>query len=218
LSLVNFSNIIKAFNNPKKAFTYLILGKQKYDQLLSLENHSCTTIKNYNSPLESRMVVPTDIHEHLATLYLLTVELQLKNILELGTRTGESTIAFLQAAKEIGGTVTSVDIDPCPDAKKLVEKNNLDEKWKFIQMDDLDLTWNQPIDHLFIDTAHTYEHTLKELKKFEPMVRQGGIISLHDIIGAPEVLTAINEYITDKKNIKFYKYFHNNGLGILKKI
>ena len=127
---MNLKILIKeGLKHPGKAIEYLILGKEKYETLYNLKNHSCTSgIKPENS-LESRMIVPTDIHEHLNTLYMLTVELNLKTILELGTRTGESTVAFLQAAKEIGGNVTSMDIDPCNDAKKLCAIN---EKGRFI--------------------------------------------------------------------------------------
>lgn len=180
--------------------------------------HSCFTVKDTNSTLEFNMTQPTDIHEHLQTLYFLTVELNLKNILELGTRTGESTIAFLLAAKEIDGKVTSVDIDSCVEAKQRIEKLNLKHYWKFLQTDDLDLNWNETIDHLFIDTSHTYEQTIAELKKFEPLVRKGGLISLHDIISCPPVLQAVVDYLADNNHLRFYKFFHNNGLGILRKI
>lgn len=196
---------------------YLLLGEKNFNTLYNLNNHSCFSIKTANSPLESQMIQPTDIHEHLQTLHMLTVELNLKNILELGTRTGESTIALLLAAKELDGRVTSVDIDSCEDAKEKVKKFELEPYWKFIQTDDLTLKWDQQIDHLFIDTSHTYEHTLLEFKKFEPFVRKGGLITLHDIITCPPVLDAINDYISQRNDIRFYKFFHNNGLGILRK-
>ena len=161
---------------------------------------------------------PTDIHEHLQTLYMLNIELNLKTILELGTRTGESTITFLLATKELGGTMTSIDIDSCLEAKEKVKQLNLDKYWNFIQGDDMSLDWSTPIDHLFIDTSHTYDHTLAELRKFEPYVRKGGLITLHDIMSCPPVLDAINDFLTEKNNFRFYKFFHNNGLGILRKI
>ncbi len=164
------------------------------------------------------MIQPTDIHEHLQTIHLLTVELNLKNILELGTRSGESTIALCLAAKELNGKVTSVDIDSCSSVKEKVKKLNLDSYWKFIQIDDLELSWDEQIDHLFIDTSHTYDHTISEFKKFEPYVRKGGLITLHDIVSCPPVLDAINDYISERKDLRFYRFFHNNGLGILRKI
>ncbi len=71
---------------------------------------------------------------------------------------------------------------------------------------------------MFIDTSHTYDQTLAELRKFEPFVRKGGLITLHDIMSCPPVLDAINDFLTEKDNFRFYKFFHNNGLAILRKI
>lgn len=196
----------------------MLLGERNYNILYNLNNHSCFSITKIHSPLESEMTQPTDIHEHLQTLHMLTIELNLKNILELGTRTGESTIALLLAAKELGGKVTSVDIDPCYEAKEKVKKLGLESYWEFIQIDDLKLSWKENIDHLFIDTSHTYEQTIHEFKKFEPMVRKGGLITLHDTVSCPPVLQAIHDYISQRNDIRFYKFFHNNGLGVLRKI
>ena len=200
--MASLSQIKEGIKHPGKSLQYLVLGKKNYEILQNLRNHSCTSGITPSSPLESRMIIPTDIHEHLSTLYMLTVEFNLKKILELGTRTGESTIALLEAAKEIGGNVTSIDIDPCLEAKKLITNTNLEDHWNFIQGNDLSIQWNKEIDHLFIDTSHTYEQTIAELTKFVPFVKPGGIITLHDIISCPEVLSAINDYLHDKKNIK----------------
>tara|TARA_Y100000590_G_scaffold86224_1_gene96603 strand:+ start:13830 stop:14483 length:654 start_codon:yes stop_codon:yes gene_type:complete len=210
------SKIKDALTNPNKAIKYLALGKEEYETLQNLTNHSCTSGINAETPLEKRMIVPTDIHEHLSILHMLTIEFNLKNILELGTRTGESTIALLQAATEIDGFVTSIDIDSCNDAKKIVNKFSLEKNWKFIQSNDLEINWDKTIDHLFIDTSHTYEQTLAELKKFGEFVRPGGIISLHDLISHKQVFEAINDYIKTRDDLRFYKFFHNNGLGIIK--
>lgn len=210
------SKIKSALKDPKKAVVYLFLGKQRYHALRNLNEHSCFLIKSESS-LEFHMTQPTDIHEHLQILYMLTVELNLPNILELGTRTGESTVALLLAAKELNGRVTSVDIDSCSEAKEKVKKLDLESYWKFLQTDDLKLEWNVPIDHLFIDTSHTYEHTIIELEKFEPFVKKGGLITLHDIVSYPPVLKAITDFLSKRDDIKFYKFFHNNGLGILRK-
>jgi predicted O-methyltransferase YrrM len=212
---VDFLSKIKSgLKNPKKGIMYAILGEKNFN---TLDSHYCFSISP-NSALENQMNQATDIHEHLQTLYMLSIELNLKNVLELGTRTGESTITLLLATKELGGTMTSIDIDSCLEAKEKVEQLGLEKFWNFIQTDDLTLNWNTPIDHLFIDTSHTYDHTLAELRKFEPFVRKGGLITLHDIMSCPPVLDAINDFLVERKNFRFYKFFHNNGLGILKKI
>ncbi len=55
----------------------------------------------------------TDISEHLTTLSMLSVEFELRNTLELGVRTGESTVALNEAASAIEGYVFSVDLYDC---------------------------------------------------------------------------------------------------------
>jgi len=41
------------------------------------------------------------------------------------------------------------------------------------------------IDFLFIDGDHSYEGVKKDFEMYSPMVRQGGIIALHDIVRLP---------------------------------
>jgi predicted O-methyltransferase YrrM len=212
---MNFLSKIKSgLKNPKKGIMYIILGEKNFN---TLNSHYCFSISP-KTVLEQQMKQPTDIHEHLQTLYMLSIELNLKTVLELGTRTGESTITLLLATKELGGTMTSVDVDSCLEAKEKIKKLELEKYWNFIQSDDISLNWNTTIDHLFIDTSHTYDHTLAELRKFEPFVRKGGLITLHDIMSCPPVLDAINDFLVEREDFRFYKFFHNNGLGILKKI
>ena len=183
--------------------------KQALSEYKSLSRFHPTNI------MEVYMKRPSDIWEHLATLYMLTVELDLKTILELGTAEGESTIALLQAAHQIGGKVYSIDIDPCQKAREAIENCGLMDHWIFIQGDDLRVKWERSIDHLFIDTTHEFQHTFKELEKYEPYVREGGIITLHDITTFPGVMTAINEYLKNRNDLRLYKYLHNNGLAVI---
>ena len=229
------NKIIEGIKNPQKVLQYLVLGEKNFskfknmqtmeerlrvtitDELKKSLSDELISIVHPSNALEFRMTQYSDISEHLSTLYILTIEFNLKQILELGTRTGESTIALLQAAHEIGGFVTSIDVNPCLEAKKTIKALNFDKQWNFIQMDDLKVDWNKEVDHLFIDTSHTFEHTLSELKKYEPLVRPGGVITLHDIVTYPEVLLAIEEYVKNRADLRFYKYFNNNGLGILMK-
>ncbi len=211
-------NIKKGLLNPRETLLYLVLGSRRY----KIYQHNSTLNTDYTgfnmepqNILEKHMTKPTDICKHLATLYMLTCEFNLKTIVELGTRSGESTIALLEAAKRVGGQVYSIDIDPCQEAKRIVKQYGFEKYWIFIQDDDLKIEWNKTIDHLFIDTVHTFEHTLKELKKYEQFVRNGGILTMHDIVTYPEVLRAINHYVSDRKDLHLYKYFDNNGLAVI---
>jgi predicted O-methyltransferase YrrM len=178
------------------------------------ENENLSRFTPSNS-LELLMTQPSDIWEHLATLHMLTIEFNLKTTLELGTAEGESTSALLYASKQIGGNVYSIDINPCQEARETIKNLALFDRWNFIQGDDLQVNWSKEIDHLFIDTSHEYNQTLEELRKYEPYVRSGGIITLHDIISCPEVFAAISEYTRNRNDLRIYKYFHNNGLAVI---
>lgn len=115
----------------------------------------------------------SDISLHLPFLF---EEAKRKTVIELGVRSGNSTSAFLAAAKE----VWSVDINV-----PRVPEEWLDLRyWNFLQSDDLSdecAAWlPAETDVLFIDSDHTYEHALAELEKYGPRVRPGGVILLHD--------------------------------------
>jgi len=169
------------------------------------------------SDLDRMLVEPGDIYAHLPTLYRLTRDGPRPRVLELGTRSGDSTLALLLAAKAIGGRVTSVDTEPCPEATARVKAAGLAPHWTFLLSDDLGLPWRDPIDHLFIDTSHRYEHTLEELRKFEPFVVPGGVITLHDTTSHPEVWRAVESYFRGRSDIEVYRYFHNNGFTVAEK-
>src|SRR3989442_265699 len=159
----------------RAAVQAVLLGPERFDALRRID---------YVEPLLLRRSIETeevpalervfarcsDIYAHLPTLYRLTVDGKRKRTLELGTRDGDSTIALLLAAREIGGTLTSVDLEPCPIATARVDGAGLRDLWTFVQQDDLGLDWDRPIDHLFVDTSHRYSHTIDELRKYEPFV------------------------------------------------
>lgn len=167
--------------------------------------------------LERTFARPSDIYAHLPTLYWLTVDAGRKRILELGTRDGDSTVALLLAAREIDGQVTSVDIAPCPVAHARVEAGGLQDRWTFLQRDDLALEWTAPIDHLFIDTTHEFAQTLNELRKYEPFVAPGGAISMHDTTSCPTVWRAVDQYFRGRRDVRIFRYYHNNGLAVIEK-
>jgi predicted O-methyltransferase YrrM len=168
-------------------------------------------------PLERQFLACSDIYAHLPTLYKTTVDRKLRRILELGTRTGESTVALLTAAREVGGRVTSVDIEPCPAAEARVREAGLDRYWTFLRSDDLALEWTEPVDHLFVDTSHTYDHTVRELRKYEPFVAPGGVISMHDTTSHPDVWRAIEDHFRGRKDVRVFRYYHNNGLAVIER-
>lgn len=115
----------------------------------------------------------TDVQGHLPRFVELAEES--KAVIELGTRGGASTVAWLYGL-EGHGHLWSVDVEPAPPFKI--------DHWTFVRGDDttcrvLDqLPWD--VDVVFIDTSHAYAHTLRELQLYLPRVRSGGRILLHD--------------------------------------
>ena len=120
----------------------------------------------------------TDIRDHLPYLHATARKYQRPRILELGTRTGESTRAFLAAAEIANGHVWSVDIEPPQVPGHWWESS----RWTFVLGDDMAVILPQPVkvDVLFIDTSHDYGATIAERYKFVPRVHPGGRVLLHD--------------------------------------
>ena len=103
-------------------------------------------------------------------------------IIELGVRTGVSSAIWLAAIEKAGGGLLwSYDIEaPHGDyVHQILGHPN----WVFNLGDDLEMANGIPgddADILFIDTSHTYEHTLAELRLYAPFVQPEGVIFLHD--------------------------------------
>jgi len=165
--------------------------------------------------------VKTDIADQLIRLYELTVNIACKEkvVVELGTRKGNSTRALLAAVNDSGGHLYSVDIDNC---RLAVNSLRGQPNWTFTKANDLKLVkqWSRPIDHLFIDTSHTFDHTLAELREWGEWVKPYGVISLHDIYALKyhDVLPAIKKYLSENPSFQFTEYSGSNGLGVIRKL
>lgn len=165
-----------------------------------------------------RASIYSDIQHHLLRLYDLTVKLpSQKVVVELGVRWGNSTTALLAAVNDTGGRLYSVDVlPPSGDASVYLET---EPNWTFIIGDDMNVvkTWNKLIDHLFIDTTHTFEHTLSELREWGKWVKPEGIVTLHDTSNN-EVMSAINKFMEDTPNKYDLTIFPDSyGLGLLRR-
>jgi cephalosporin hydroxylase len=133
----------------------------------------------------------SDIQEYLPFLYETAKAYDKVRVLELGSRKGNSTLAFLAAAEEAGGHVWSGDIDPVDrDPAGMAPWRGVPQ-WTFIRGDDMDpgvqARLPAEVDVFFLDTSHEYEHTLAELRAYMPRVVPGGVALFHDtnIIGWP---------------------------------
>lgn len=169
---------------------------------------------------------PSDISGHLLQIYDTIVRKSPKITVELGVRKGMSTFVLSMAAQDVGASLISVDIEDCSRFCKWSE-------WIFIKMNDLDFAdiFEDKIDVLFIDTNHTFEHTIDELKKFLPKMNKQGIIIMHDTnIQNPRIKSRVGDAInfifdikedwktdfgveSDKANI--VNFAHNNGMAFI---
>jgi len=121
---------------------------------------------------------------YISVLYRKALESKAEVLLELGVEEGVSTIALLSACSLIEKAhLWSVDLAPCLGAKTKISELGLESFWTFTQIDDLEYakTWNKPIDFLFVDTSHEFAHTKKEIERYSPYIRKGGVIFFHDI-------------------------------------
>lgn len=143
-------------------------------------------------------------------------------IVELGVRTGNSTISFLSGLERANnGELFSCDIDPCEHASNLMKSANLSKRWKFTQIDSLSFAelFENTIDLVFIDTDHTYELTKKELEIWSKKVKIGGRILLHDTLSRPEgVGLAVKEFKENNPSWKYYNIDVCCGLGIFDRV
>jgi len=170
---------------------------------------------------ERLCATPSDIYEHLPRFVDMVIESDAQHVIELGTRTGVSTIAWLYALEQTGGRLTSIDIDARPAI-------GAHDHWTFIQGDDLDpeITGDlEPAEIVFIDTSHFYDQTVRELNVYRWLVKPSGCIVLHDTelphpIGAPArpmfpVKTAVLEFC-DQEGLTPEFVPNCWGLGIIR--
>jgi predicted O-methyltransferase YrrM len=168
----------------------------------------------FTAEYETRRDGPeTDIRDHLRYLHDTARKYPRVRVLELGTRTGESTSAFLAAAEKTGGHVWSVDVDGPQVPGHWLES----ALWTFTCGDDMAAVLPQPVhvDVLFIDTSHAYGHTIAELYKFVPRVMPGGVVLLHDTEWRPPdhpVAQALDTYCAEM-NWKWRNHPGSFGLG-----
>ncbi len=123
-----------------------------------------------------------DIYAHLPFFR----EIAKGNILEIGTRGGLSTAAFLLGVEKNGGRVYSVDIDSS--CRKLFRGH---PQWTFLHCDSMNPAGlmskagfepgSTPLDILFIDGNHEEKFVKNDLAAYSKLVRSGGLILMHDV-------------------------------------
>ena len=174
-----------------------------------------THVAAITADYETRCAQVSDISLHLPFLHEAA---QGSTVIELGVRTGNSTAAFLAA----GAEVWSVDVEP----PAVPSEWHDHPRWHFLCGDDLDpaILAALPVEAgiVFIDTAHTYDHTLAELRAYAP---RAGLVLLHDTqwldggadAGTPTgaVARALDDYCAET-GLTWENRPGSFGLGVLK--
>ncbi|MGB7844944.1 MAG: class I SAM-dependent methyltransferase [Candidatus Acidiferrum sp.] len=134
--------------------------------------------------IKEHSIARTDISDHLVTLFLESMAIRPRLIVELGVRTGESTFVFERVAGLCGSNLVSVDIHDC---LAISSYGN----WLFEKDDDIEFakrfeSWcgqhniKPDIDVLFIDTSHLFEHTVAEIEHWFPFLSDKSKVIFHD--------------------------------------
>lgn len=176
----------------------------------------------------------SDIHEHLPVLLDYASQMDVRNIVEMGTRWVVSTIPLILGCPQ---QIFSIDLKH-PNEGQWADRaeGKLDTlgahcvrediDFRFIEADSREIEINDCTDLLFIDTLHDYAQLKIELEKHSGNVQKW--ILLHDTetfknkdesTGKGKGLwPAIEEFLKDHPEwVLHCHYFNNNGLTVLKR-
>ena len=162
---------------------------------------------------------PSDISEHLSVLHKYASAV--RHITELGTRTGNSTAAFLMGAPDCLISYDALRQSEVDALEAVARHQGID--FRFIQQDIRNLSDIDTTDFLFLDSVHTYDQVEFELR-FAERVRQ--YIALHDTEtfgrtgedGGDGIWRAVSEFLRTHAEWALHAHFtHNNGLTILRR-
>lgn len=107
----------------------------------------------------------------MLVLYGIIVSNGCQNIVELGTLHSVTTKFLAKAARLVNGHVWTVDRDSVPQIVTGVT---------YLTGDTDAVTFDRPIDFLFMDADHTREGTLRDWKRWSPKVVPNGFVAIHD--------------------------------------
>lgn len=167
---------------------------------------------------------PSDLNEHLPTLYNLALECV--SITEFGVGFGKSTRAFLYALTTTMGTLNSYDIMLHDGVQDLFDEANKEGLAALFHLQStLDCDINET-DLLLVDSHHTYAQVKGELEKHSDRVKK--FIVFHDTQlygisgqdhGSVGIMPAINEWMDSHPQWRIkQEYYNNNGLLVVERI
>ncbi|MCR4742879.1 MAG: O-methyltransferase [Treponema sp.] len=129
-----------------------------------------------------------------------------KNILEIGTAIGYSTIQFARCADDVKVTSIELDIDRFIKARQNVEDCGLQDRITLINENALDTQTDEKFDLIFIDGPKA--QYIKFFEKYKKNLNPNGVIISDNLYfhGMVEDLTLTHNYSTIKLVKKIRKY------------
>ncbi|MFC1514287.1 class I SAM-dependent methyltransferase [Candidatus Omnitrophota bacterium] len=186
------------------------------------------------------LLKPGQVAEEIAKLVRLLDETKPKYVLEIGTGRSGGTLFLFSRVAACDATLVSVDFpggkfgDSYPKRKVSFFKSFAQgqQKIHMIRADSHSpatlekvkkIFGPNKLDFLFIDGDHTYEGVKRDFELYSGLVREGGIIGLHDIVRHPpetgcDVYRFWNEIEPKYESIDMVKDWNQKscGIGVLK--
>jgi predicted O-methyltransferase YrrM len=148
----------------------------------------------------------------LSLLYSLVIGCGLRNVLQLGTYVGYSSLVLGDAARRIGGRLITLDPDEraMGIARGYLTRAGLETHVRTVLKASTDpdaiaeIQTEAPFDLVYIDSLHDYACTRKELPAYWPLLRPAGFLCMDDADeaaarfdtkGEGGVLRAIKEWL-----------------------
>lgn len=183
----------------------------------------------------AKLIKPSQIQSEIYELVNLVSNIKPQVVVEIGTQRG-GTLFLLSRVAANNGTVISIDLPNGRfgggyfnwrvflyksfaqsaqrihlvrgDSHKLDTINGL-----------IAILEGRPIDFLFLDGDHTYEGVRKDLQMYGRLVREGGMVALHDIVVTPyrdgcNVNKLWEEIKLTHNHLEFVKDCNQKGSGL----
>jgi cephalosporin hydroxylase len=180
-------------------------------------------------------IKPAQVREEIAKLLELVAGLRPKVVLEIGTAGGGTLFLFTRVA-DLEAKLISIDLPGGPfgggyprwkvPLYKSFAKGG--QRIYLLRGDSHDprtleeverILGGERVDFLFIDGDHTYEGVKSDFEMYSPLVREGGIVALHDIVpGPPEKVGGVPKFWCQIRrhfrHLEIAKDWNQGGFGI----
>lgn len=167
-----------------------------------------------------------DMDAHKLMIYNIVRGIKPEAILEIGIRSGVSTMAMCEAIED--GKM-EVDYHCCDVDKKcanIQSKTTVPLNFHIMLSDELAKKWNKKIDILFVDGCHKYKQVVRDYFNFSEFVRPNGFIFLHDTNPPSKKYMTPNycwdaykilDDLKEDRSIEFVTFPYSYGLTVCRK-